>query len=185
MASKKSLPPDSIFKYLSKREKVACTKLDESAKEAFCARRLPMVWKERALPVGELDKIFSSTWLDGNNVICGTKCNNVSECFELTFPVYGAYLDVKLQTVWPPSPLISLQFSFIGIVFFHPSVGRSYEDLERSSGTTSIVLQYRPFHTLKSQLRSLSKCEEYSRNGHIVIRLLLKDCNFLAKEEFL
>ena len=79
MASKKSLPPDSIFKYLSKREKVACTKLDESAKEAFCARRLPMVWKERALPVGELDKIFSSTWLDGNNVICGTKCNTVSE----------------------------------------------------------------------------------------------------------
>ena len=78
MAFRKDLPADNMFQFLMSREAKAYTKLEDSTREAFSARHLPMILKEKTYSLGEIDKIFSSAWLDSNNVICGTKCNKVS-----------------------------------------------------------------------------------------------------------
>ena len=77
-SANRRFPCDQIFKYLVSRETDSNIKLADSTREAYSARRLPTVLKEKETKVGELDKIFSSAWLDCNNVICGTKCNTVS-----------------------------------------------------------------------------------------------------------
>jgi len=68
---------DQIFRYLVSRETDSSIKLEDSTREAYSARHLPTVLRERETKVGELDKIFSSAWLDCSNVICGTKCNTL------------------------------------------------------------------------------------------------------------
>ena len=78
-SAKRNLPSDRVFKYLVSRETDPSITFEESSKEAYSARHLPTVLQERETKVGELDKIFSSVWLDHNNVICGTKCNSVSK----------------------------------------------------------------------------------------------------------
>lgn len=78
-SAKRNLPYDGMFKYLVSREIDVNSKFEDSSKEAYSARHLPIVLKERETKVGEIDKIFSSIWLDYNNVICGTKCNTVSQ----------------------------------------------------------------------------------------------------------
>ena len=77
-SAKRKLPFDHMFGYLLSRETDSNVKLEESTREAYSARHLPTVLRERETKIGELDKIFSSAWLDCNNVICGTKCNTVS-----------------------------------------------------------------------------------------------------------
>lgn len=76
-SAKRNLPYDGMFKYLVSREIDVNSKFEDSSKEAYSARHLPIVLKERETKVGEIDKIFSSIWLDYNNVICGTKCNTL------------------------------------------------------------------------------------------------------------
>ena len=75
---RRDFPIDGVHKYLVSRETNAMSKIDEFTKDRFCARKLPTVLKEKELDVGQLDKIFSSAWLDNKNVVCGTKCNSVS-----------------------------------------------------------------------------------------------------------
>ncbi|XP_065059789.1 DDB1- and CUL4-associated factor 12-like isoform X1 [Rhopilema esculentum] len=74
---RKDFPIDGVYKYLVSRETNAMSKIDEFTKDRFCARKLPTVLKEKELDVGQLDKIFSSAWLDNKNVVCGTKCNSL------------------------------------------------------------------------------------------------------------
>ena len=85
--SKRPLPSEQMFDYLVSRETTANAKLADSTREAYSARHLPTVLRERETRVGELDKIFSSAWLDCNNVICGTKCNTVSDGLLVFKPV--------------------------------------------------------------------------------------------------
>ncbi len=68
----------SFFQYLKSRELKYTNKLDDLVTERLTARNLPLILREKAYPLGENDKIFSSAWLDDKNVICGSKCNKVS-----------------------------------------------------------------------------------------------------------
>lgn len=56
---------------------VACTQLAERVR-CLKAKSLPSLLREFALPIEDTDKIFASQWLSDEEVICGTKCNQVS-----------------------------------------------------------------------------------------------------------
>ncbi|XP_031565544.1 DDB1- and CUL4-associated factor 12-like [Actinia tenebrosa] len=67
----------SVFEYLSTRRQSTDAKLSSQTVTDLISHRVPLTWKPSNVPLGTIDKVFASKWLDDRRVICGTKCNQL------------------------------------------------------------------------------------------------------------
>ena len=69
-----------IFLYTQQRELGLprnCSK-PPSIIDEYVSQRMPLLFAEKEFPVGKINKIFTSQWLNDKQVVFGTKCNKVS-----------------------------------------------------------------------------------------------------------
>ena len=95
----------SVYKFADERTWNANVKRrSHTGDEVVCnyvSRKLPSILIEKQLRLNDLDKIFASAWLNDSEVICGTKCNKVCECFtNWCATLANRYIHSSLYTTW-------------------------------------------------------------------------------------
>ena len=67
---------NSVFHWIEKRKQSDMFYPNKMVK-SYVTRKLPQAFQAKEFDMGTIDKIFASHWLDGRNVVYGTKCNKV------------------------------------------------------------------------------------------------------------